>query len=85
MKNRVTHDNDLQFGRKQIIDRRVHGLSKFGDKLVVLRQLRWVFEASDQYTGKHGIYRSADRNLKQIRAPFGNLLRFAWICVDFFR
>jgi len=29
--------------------------------------LRWVLEASDQYTGNHGIHGSADPNLEQIR------------------
>jgi len=64
-------DRPLPFGGKQIIDNKVHGganrSSKFGDKLVVLGQLRWVLEASDQYTGNHGIHSSADRNLEQIR------------------
>ena len=37
-------------------------------------QLRWVLEASEHYTGTHGIYGSADRNLERIRGLFGNLL-----------
>ena len=42
-------------------------LNKFGDKLVVLGQLRWVLEASDQSTRNHGVYRSADHTLEQMR------------------
>ena len=41
-------------------------------------QLRWVLEASEHYKWNQGIYGSADRNLKQIRRLFGNLLSFAW-------
>ena len=43
-------------------------------------QLQWVLEASEHYTGNHGIYGSADRNLERIRRLFGNLLSFGWRC-----
>jgi len=43
------------------------GSSKFGDKLVVLGQMRWVLEASDQYTKNHRINRTADRTLEHMR------------------
>ena len=50
----------------------------YADKWAALVQLRWVLEASEHYTGNHGIYGSADRNLERIGRLFGNLLSFAW-------
>ena len=49
----------------------------YADKWAPLVQLRWVLEAREHYPGNHGIYGSADHNLKQIRWLFGNLLSFA--------